>query len=132
MGQISENELLQLRLAAFQAKAVLTEAESEQNAKMFQLRSFLGMGEEEVVVPVVPGEVESVQMEYQTVLEKALERNAFAQNIRRRQLEADYAVAEARGNLRRFDLFARIRLSGEKQPFSSAYRYFRKNRLQVG
>lgn len=133
MGQISENELLQLRLAALQAKAVLTEAESEQNAKMFQLRSFLGMGEEEVVVPVVPGEVESVQMEYQTVLEKALERNAFAQNIRRRQLEADYAVAEARGNLRSIDLFASIGYTGENSHFSSAYWHLQDNQIvQVG
>ena len=54
MGQISENELLQLKLSALNAKAALTEAESDLNAKMFQLRAFLGVGEDEILRPVVP------------------------------------------------------------------------------
>ena len=100
MGQISENELLQLKLSALNAKAALTEAESDLNAKMFQLRAFLGVGEDEVLNPVLPEAVDGPRMEYNQVLNKALERNSFAQNIRRRQLEADYEVATARGNLR--------------------------------
>ena len=51
-------------------------------------------------------------MEYDRVLNKALERNSFAQNIRRRQLEADYEVATARGNLRSIDLFASVGYTG--------------------
>ena len=108
MGQISENELLQLRLSALNAKAALTEAESDLNAKMFQLRAFLGVGEDEVLNPVLPEAVDGPRMEYNQVLNKALERNSFAQNIRRRQLEADYEVATARGNLRSVDLFASV------------------------
>ena len=46
MGQISENDLLQLRLNALQGKADVTEAESNLNAKMFRLRSFLGVSEQ--------------------------------------------------------------------------------------
>ena len=45
MGQISENDLLQLRLNALQGEADVTEAESNLNASMFQLRSFLGSGQ---------------------------------------------------------------------------------------
>lgn len=56
-------------------------------------------------------------MEYNMVLNKALERNSFAQNIRRRQLEADYEVATARGNLRSIDLFASIGYTGENRNF---------------
>lgn len=108
MGQISENELLQLKLSALNAKAALTEAESDLNAKMFQLRAFLGVGEDEILRPVIPEAVDGSKMEYNMVLNKALERNSFAQNIRRRQLEADYEVATARGNLRSVDLFASI------------------------
>lgn len=54
MGQISENELLQLKLSALNAKAALTEAESDLNAKMFQLRAFLGVGEDEYSAPSFP------------------------------------------------------------------------------
>lgn len=110
MGQISENELLQLKLSALNAKAAVTEAMSDLNAKMFQLRAFLGMGENEKLEPVLPESVPDVQIKYDVVLNKALERNSFAQNIRRRQLEADYAVATARGNLRMCRSFCKRRL----------------------
>ena len=72
MGQISENELLQLKLSALNAKAALTEAESDLNAKMFQLRAFLGVGEDEVLNPVLPEAVDGPRMEYNQVLNKAL------------------------------------------------------------
>ena len=133
MGQISENELLQLRLSALNAKAALTEAESDLNAKMFQLRAFLGVGEDEVLNPVLPEAVDGPRMEYNQVLNKALERNSFAQNIRRRQLEADYEVATARGNLRSVDLFASVGYTGENRNFPAVYRNLQDNQIvQVG
>ncbi len=133
MGQISENELLQLKLASLNAKAALTESMSNLNAKMFQLRAFLGVSEDENLQPVLPESLPDIEMNYGKVLEKALERNAFAQNIRRRQLEADYAVAAAKGNLRSVDLFASIGYSGVDQEFSAAYHDLRDNQIvQVG
>ncbi len=133
MGQISENDLLQLKLNALQGQADVTAAESQLNAKMFQLRSFLGLSEQENLVPVLPASVPDVDICYQEVLDKALERNSFAQNIRRRQLEADYAVATARGNLRSVDLFASIGYTGRARDFSSSYRGLVDNQIvQVG
>ena len=133
MGQISENELLQLKLSALNAKASLTEAESDLNAKMFQLRAFLGVGEDENLRPVIPETVDGTKMEYNQVLSKALERNSFAQNIRRRQLEADYEVATARGNLRSIDLFASVGYTGENRDFPAVYKNLQDNQIvQVG
>lgn len=133
MGQISENELLQLKLSALNAKAAVTEAVSDLNAKMFQLRAFLGLSENEKLEPMLPESVPTVQIEYNNVLNKALERNSFAQNIRRRQLEADYDVAIARGNLRSVDLFASVGYTGEDRKLSSAYSNLLDNQIvQVG
>lgn len=133
MGQISENDLLQLKLNALQGKADVTESESILNAKMFQLRSFLGVSENEGLNPVLPASVPDIKMEYDRVLNKALERNSFAQNIRRRQLEADYEVATARGNLRSINLFANIGYTGQNPELSSAYRDLLDNQVvQVG
>ncbi len=133
MGQISENELLQLKLAALNAKAALTESNSNLNARMFQLRAFLGVSEDETLLPVVPESLPDIKMNYGNVLDKALERNSFAQNIRRRQLEADYAVATAKGNLRSVDLFASVGYTGVDQEMSAAYRDLRDNQIvQVG
>ena len=133
MGQISENDLLQLKLDALQGKADVTEAESNLNAQMFQLRSFLGVSEQENLNPVVPDVVPDVEIVYKDVLEKALERNSFAQNIRRRQLEADYQVATARGNLRSINLFASVGYTGQDRDFKSSYHNLLDNQVvQVG
>ncbi len=133
MGQISENDLLQLKLNALQGKADVTSAESNLNAQMFRLRSFLGVSEQETLNPVLPAAVPDVDIEYDVVLNKALARNSFAQNIRRRQLEADYAVATARGNLRSIDLFASIGYTGQHQEFASAYQDLLDNQIvEVG
>lgn len=129
MGQISENDLLQLKLNSLQGKADVTEAESTLNAKMFQLRSFLGVSESEGLNPVIPASVPGIKMDYDRVLNKALERNSFAQNIRRRQLEADYEVATARGNLRSIDLFASVGYTGQNYEFSSAYQDLLDNQI---
>lgn len=133
MGQISENELLQLKLSALNTKAATTEAVSNLNANMFQLRAFLGMDENTKLEPVVPESAPDIRMEYNEVLSKALERNSFAQNIRRRQLESDYAVATARGDLRSVDLFASVGYTGLDKEFTSAYNHLLDNQIvQVG
>lgn len=133
MGQISENELLQLKLSALNAKAAVTDANSNLNAKMFQLRAFLGMEEDITLQPVLPQSVPDMRMMYKMVLDKSLERNSFAQSIRRRQLEADYAVATARGNLRSVDLFASVGYTGQNRDFSAAYNDLLDNQIvQVG
>lgn len=121
--------MLQLKLNSLQGKADVTEAESTLNAKMFQLRSFLGVSESEGLNPVIPASVPGIKMDYDRVLNKALERNSFAQNIRRRQLEADYEVATARGNLRSIDLFASVGYTGQNYEFSSAYQDLLDNQI---
>lgn len=121
IGQISENDRLQLRLSILKARAALTDSESELNAKMFQLRAFLGLSEQEEIEPVLPESVPDVEIRYADALEKALQNNSFAQNIHRRKLESDYAVAEAKGNLRSIDLYASVGLTGQDDGLRRVY-----------
>ena len=121
IGQISENDRLQLRLSMLKARAALTDSESELNAKMFQLRGFLGVSEQEEIEPVLPESVPDVEIRYADALENALQNNSFAQNIHRRKLEADYAVAEAKGNLRSIDLYASVGLTGQDDGLRRVY-----------
>jgi len=100
MGQISENDLLQMELNLLDARSDLTDRESNLKNAMFSLRAFLGYGEDTEIVPQVPGEVPHIDITYADALDKALANNKFARNVRRRQLEADYEVAKAKGNLR--------------------------------
>ncbi len=72
-------------------------------------------------------------MEYDRVLNKALERNSFAQNIRRRQLEADYEVANGTRKLAQHRPLCQCGLYGQNHEFSSAYRDLLDNQIvQVG
>ena len=96
---------------------------------MFQLRSFLGVSEQENLNPVLPESVPNIRMNYQTVLGKALGRNSFAQNIRRRQLEADYQVATAKGNLRSINLFASVGYTGQDSHLKSSYKNLLDNQI---
>ncbi len=129
MGQISENDLLQLQLNELSARSDLTSYESNAKSYMFQLRSFLGLDESIELQPVIPAEVPPVMVTYQDALEKALARNAFAKNIRRRQLEADYAVATAKGNLREVSLYAQIGFTGTAEKLRGAYDPLKDNQV---
>jgi len=133
IGHISENELMQLELSALQAKGLVTEAQSTLNARMFQLRSFLGLSEQDIIEPVIPELAPSFRMSYGEVLEKAHENNSFAQNIMRQQLEADYAVASAKGKQRSINLYASVGYTGKDLTFEKAYDQLKGNQVvEVG
>lgn len=133
MGQISENDLLQLKLNVLNAQSSLTDNESSLKSNMFKLRAFLALGENEILEPVIPDTVPSVLLDYQSVLDKALANNSFAHNIRRRQLQADYEVAKAKGNLRQISLFAQVGYTGTDKDLSNSYRHLNDNQIvEVG
>ena len=133
IGYISESELMQLELAALQAKGIVTEAQSNLKACMFQLRSFLALDEQFVLEALLPESTPALQITYQDVLEKALENNSFSKNILRRQLEADYAVAFAKGNQRNINLFASVGYTGKDRELENVYQQLRSNQIvQVG
>ncbi len=133
IGHISESELMRLRQSALQAKGKLTEAQSDYNAMMFKLRSFLGMSEREVIEPVLPEALEGIRMDYRAVLEKALENNSFSKNIARRRLEADQEVATAKGNRRSVNLFASVGYTGKGPSARGAYHPLKDNQIvEVG
>ena len=111
----------------------VTSNESSLKSNMFALRSFLALGEDEELEPVVPDSVPDVLLNYDEVLDKALKNNSFAHNIRRRQLEADYEVAKAKGNMREITLFAQVGFTGTDNRFDSAYRRLKDNQVvEVG
>lgn len=129
MGEISRNDLLQMELNELQARAELTDCESNRKSAMFDLRTFLDLAESLEPVPVVPDEVPDVAPPYEDVLAKALERNKLAANLRRRQLEADFEVARARGAMREISLFASVGYTGTDHTFSDAYRNLKDNQI---
>ena len=133
MGKISNNDLLQMELNVLDADGELTQCRSALKASMFSLRSHLGLDEDAEIVPVVPAAVPVAHISYDHALAQALANNKFAHNIRRRQLEADYEVAKAKGDMRQINLFAQIGYTGTDTSLGDAYSRLRGNQLvEVG
>lgn len=133
MGQISKNDLLQLELNLLNAKSKYTDCEISYRSNMFQLRAFLDIQEDVTLEPVVPDLIPYTLVSYTDVLEKAHANNSFSKNIRRRQLEADYEVAKAKGNQREIMLFAQIGYTGTADKFGRAYDRLKDNQIvEVG
>lgn len=129
MGQISENDLLQMELNLLNARSSLTDFESTLKSQMFTLRSFLDLGEDVEIIPEIPSRIPEIDITYADALDRALANNKFAKNLRRRQLEADYAVAQAKGNMRQINLFAQVGYTGTDHTFSDAYRGLKDNQI---
>lgn len=127
MGTISENDVLQLRLDVLTARSALTNSESNRQTRQFALRSFLDV--EADIEPVVPEDVPQVRLDYDNVLNHALHNNALATTMRRRQMEADYAVASARANRQSINLYAQLGYTGTGDNMNSAYRNLLSNEV---
>ncbi len=133
MGQISENDLLQMELNLLNASSDLTECQSNFKSNMFTLRSFLDYGEDVEIEPEAPAMVPVIDVTYADALDKALANNKFAKNLRRRQLEADYEVAKAKSNMREINLFAQVGYTGTDHTFGDSYRRLKDNQIvEVG
>lgn len=129
MGRISKNDLLQMELNLLNARSELTDNRSELRNCMFRLRSFLDLGEDVEIETEAPAIVPDAEITYPDALERALDNNKLAKNLRRRQLEADYAVASAKGDLRSINLFAQIGYTGTSHDFAGSYRGLRDNQV---
>lgn len=129
MGRISQNDLLQMELNLLNAKTDLTDCESNLKSNMFQLRSFLDYDENVDIVPEIPLDVPEVEINYADALDRALANNQFAKNMLRKQLEADYEVAKAKGNQREINLFAQIGYTGTDRNFSGSYHNLKDNQI---
>ena len=137
MGTISQNDVLQLRLDVLTARSALTNSESARQAAQFALRSFLDVDADiELVIPdsVFGGfAAEIPHLDYEEVLTHALRNNAQATTMRRRQMEADYAVASARANRQSVNLYAQLGYTGTGDNMRGAYRNLLSNEVvQVG
>ena len=120
MGSISENDLLQFKLDVLKAHSALTNSESSCQSCQFALRAFLDV--EADIEPETPETVPAMHLQYSDVLTHALENNAHATTIRRRQLEADYSVAQAKANRRNINLYAQLGYTGMADNIGGAYR----------
>lgn len=123
IGQISENDLLQLKVSLLKAESYLTDAQASLNASMFQLRSFLNYGEDLILKPIIPESLASELpvLSYAQVIALARENNSFTRNIQKRMLEANRDVSQAKADRWNAKLFVSFGMSGQEDTFSRAF-----------
>lgn len=137
IGQVSESELLQLKVGMLNAESELVNAEAALNARMFELRSFLGYEDDVVVEPVIPqfATQQIPVLAYSEVLDWATQNNAFTQNIQRRMLESERDVSKAKAERWNISLYASVGRVGQDSSWRNAYNpnYMKDNQVvQVG
>lgn len=121
MGKISENDLRQIRLSLLSAQSTVLDNETELNNARFQLTSFLDLPDSADIETEVPDEALPEHIDYHLALQKAMDNYAINLNIRRRKLEADYAVATARGQLHNIEVYASVGYTGQDTRIGNAY-----------
>ena len=124
IGKFSETELMQMRVSLLNAESTLTSAAVAREARMLELRSFLGYGQQAVIAPETPdlfaGEGVPL-LDYDEVLRLARENSPFTQNIQRRMLEASRDVSQAKANRRNISLLASVGMSGTDYDLPQVY-----------
>lgn len=130
IGQLSENDLLQLRVTMLNAESYLSDAESNFNARMFQLRSFLGYSDNVILTTSIPASLShQLQLSYPQVQALAMENSPFTQNIRKRQLEASRNLSQARAERWNATLFVSYGLIGQESSIPAVLDNLRGNQL---
>lgn len=129
MGKISQNDLLQMELNVLDARSSLTEYQSELKSTMFQLQAFLDIEEDAEIEPVVPEDVPKAEIVYGDAIERAMANNKFVKTMLREQLEADYEVARAKGDMREIKIFAQLGYSGTDPEIGGSYSHLRSNQV---
>lgn len=137
IGQLSENDLMQLRISMLNAETEMLNAQASLDARMFELRSFLGYDETVVLEPIIPDFIvnEIPSVEYAKILELANQNNAFTKSIQRQILEASRDVSKAKADRWNISLFASFGRVGQNEKFSNTFRseYMRNNQIvEVG
>lgn len=123
IGTISENEMLQLELNK------LTEETNQMNARievencMQELRSYLGIQEDLNLQVKISGEVPDLHIDLNTALLLANENSPDIQNMLRRKMESESAVARAKANAGlKADIYLRFGLTQTADKLKDAYR----------
>lgn len=133
IGRQSEIDLMQMKSTLLSAQSALTDAQISLEARMFQLRSFLGLDGNIALQAVVPQFITEriPTLHYREVVELALQNNSFTQNIQKRMLEASRNVSQAKADRWNINLFASFGMSGTADAFYRAYNSQNRRNDQV-
>ncbi len=122
LGKIAENDLLQIELNLLNAENSLTNAKLDYEVAAQELKRYLGIGTDQELQLSVPSEIPYMEVSLDKALAEARKNRSAVLDFRRRRLEAEQSVAQARGNTNyNFNLSANFGLNRQADDFNTAY-----------
>lgn len=123
IGTITENEMLQLELNKLTEETNRINARIEMENHMQSLRSYLGIREDMELKVVISDYVPEFVVSLTEALMTANNNNPEIQNMIRRKIESESAVAQAKANAGlKAELYVRFGLTQTADKWSEAYR----------
>lgn len=123
IGTITENEMLQLELNRLTEETNSMNARIEVDNCMQALRSYLGIQEDAELRVTVSDRVPDFQVALHEALLLANENSPEIQNMKRRKLESESSVSQARANAGiKADVYLRFGLTQTGEKLDAAYR----------
>ncbi len=113
LGNIAENELLQMELSLLNAQNALSQAEISYQNSMFQLKNTLGIRGTENPELIISDQIPEFEVEMSVAIQRARDNRPEMISFDRQMLEAERDVAEARSGRFDVDLFAQYGLSNQ-------------------
>ncbi len=135
LGKIAENDLLQIELNLLNAENSLTNARLNYEVAAQELKRYLGIPSEEELELGIPSEVPQMEVNLDKALSEARKNRAAVLDFRRRRLEAEQSVAQARGNTNyNFNLSANFGLNRQADNYNAAYAnpYAQQQNISIG
>lgn len=98
LGQISENDFSRIQLSVLNAQKALNLAEMELKNADFELKSYIGLEQDKTIELIIPLNITLFDINPQKALEKAKQNRKETTFYKRRLINADRELAEARQN----------------------------------
>lgn len=122
LGKIAENDLLQIELNLLNAENALTNAQLDYEVAAQELKRYLGIATEQELALSIPSRIPAVEVQLDKALTEARKNRSAVLDFRRRRLEAEQQVAQARGNTNyNFNLRANFGLNRQAEDYNTAY-----------
>ncbi len=116
LGKIAENELLQLELQLMNSRQQAAQARLDIETATLRLKTWVGLSDATELVLFLPEEIPDFSVDEETALTYARTHRSESIAFNRRKLEAEAAVARAKGDTGpQADLFARFGLTNRSE-----------------
>ena len=130
LGQISENDFSRIELSVLNAQKALNQAQMDLKNADFELKSYIGLKQDRDIELIIPLNISLFDIDPKIALEKAMENRKETTYYKRRLINADRELAEAKSST---GLSATLRgsfgLSNSAEDFAGIYDTPEKDRM---